>query len=169
MCPFFWTSPCLLRLVRPAIGILINHFYKLLKLKSNLLRSFCNFSNSRWYCFERQVYFCRVLSEKGDQSLTIFTYYIVVQLLHSPTVEWPHTVVSLCNHIKALGMSKVSKSMLWSRIFFHYEYANKLHKMLVRRLKPCPFLSTPAFQLQPDCFPTYCPHTMSKVVCYFLS
>lgn len=111
------------------------------------------------------MYFCRVLSETGDQSLTIFIYYTIVHLLYCPMVERLHAVVSLCNQIENLFILKALKSMLWSRQKC-YDYANKLHKIhkiLVCRLKPRPFLSTPTFQLQPDGSPTYCPRTVSKV------
>ncbi|PIO23371.1 hypothetical protein AB205_0126300, partial [Aquarana catesbeiana] len=59
-------------------------------------------------------------------------------------------------------MSRINKSLLWSKQKF-YEYSNKPHKMLVNKLKPRPFQSSPEFPRQTDGTPTYCAFTMSKL------
>lgn len=83
-------------------------------------------------------------------------------LLTSPTVVRLRTVVSLRNQLRSLTMSKIDKSLLWSKQKF-YEYSNKPHKMLVNKLKPRPFQSFPDFLRQADGTPTYCPLTMSNL------
>lgn len=73
-----------------------------------------------------------------------------------------HTVTFLRNQLKSLDMNKVVKSLLWAKQKC-YEYSNKLQRLLVNRLKPRQFQSSPNFLMQPNSSPTYCPHAISKV------
>lgn len=73
-----------------------------------------------------------------------------------------HTVTSLHERLKTLDMNRCSKSLLWANQKC-YEFSNKPHRMIVNRLKTCPFHSSPDFLLQSDGSPTYCPQTMSRV------
>lgn len=75
-------------------------------------------------------------------------------LLSSPTVAGLRAVTSLRNQLRSLDMKKIDKSLLWSKQKF-YEYSNKPHRMLVNKLKPCPFHSSPDFLRQPDGTPTF--------------
>lgn len=79
----------------------------------------------------------------------------------SPTVEGLHKVVALHNQLKSLAYSKAAKSLMWAKQKF-YEFSNKLHKMLVNKLRLRPFHSFPELLIQKYGTPTHCPQTMTK-------
>lgn len=84
------------------------------------------------------------------------------RLLSLPTVTRLRAVVSLRNRIKSLDLTKFTKSNLWSKQKF-YEFANKPHRMLVNKLRPRAYTSTPDHLIQSNGVPTYCPRNMSRV------
>lgn len=115
--------------------------------------------------FFRAMYLSWLSPEERNGSTVIYS----IQMTQSWRIAafFPHSGSSLHCHVppksaQVLGFEEKWLNLIWTKQIF-YEYYNKPHRMLVNRLKPRPFHSSPDFLMQTNGSPTYCPHTMSKV------